>query len=65
MAVAIDFVAVKWWYSYLLHGSVYDGKHGLTFFGEASYGHLAGITLMAAVLSYLFVKSLIKYNLER
>jgi len=62
MAVIFDFIAFKYWKSYLTDGSIYDGKHGISFFGEASYGHLAGATLGAVILSYYFIKSLVQFN---
>lgn len=62
MTILVDFIAFKYWQSYIVTGTVHDGKHGITFFGEASYGHLAGVTLGAIVLSYYFVKSVLKNN---
>ena len=57
-AVMVDIVAFEFWSSYLATGTISDGKHGLTFIGKYAMGHLVGITLMALVLSYYFVKTL-------
>ena len=60
MAILFDFIAFKYWQSYLVTGTVHDGKHGIIFFGESAYGHLAGATLGGIVLTYYFFKSLVK-----
>lgn len=54
-----DWLAFTWWRSYLTTGKVYDGKHGFVFIGESAWGHLAGITLMAAVCSFYLAKSVL------
>ena len=62
MAILVDFIAFKYWQSYLSSGAIYDGKHGVTFLGEATYGHLAGATLGAVILSYYFIKSVVNFK---
>jgi hypothetical protein len=64
MAILVDVLAIKYWQSYLATGSVHDGKHDVTFVGEATIGHLAGTTLGAIVLTYFFIQSLVKFNRE-
>jgi hypothetical protein len=64
MAILVDFIAFKYWQSYLFSGSVHDGRHGITFLGEATYGHLIGVTLGAIVLTYYFIKTLVVTNRE-
>ncbi len=49
------------WKSFLEHGAIHDGKHGLTFIGEAAYGHLVGSALGAIVFTCYFLKTLKGY----
>ena len=58
LAILVDFIAFDFWNSYLATGTIYDGKHGITFVGKHAMGHLLGITLMALLLSYYFVKTM-------
>ena len=62
MALLLDIIAFHYWRSFIETDSVHDGKHGITFFGEATYGHLAGASLGAAVLSFYFIKSVVQFR---
>ena len=53
-----DYLAIKWWSEYLETGAVYDGRHGITFAGAESMGHLAGMSLLAAILTFYLVISI-------
>jgi hypothetical protein len=65
-AIVFDLLAIKFWYEYLAFGGVHDGKHGITFYGEYAYGHLAGVSIAVLILNYYLAKSLLKfYRSER
>jgi hypothetical protein len=60
MAFLSNGIAFKYWSSYFTGGSVYDGRHGITFFGSAASGHLLFATLMAIVFSSYAIKSAVE-----
>ncbi|CAM0555332.1 hypothetical protein EHLJMEHL_04921 [Vreelandella titanicae] len=61
MTILVDYVTLGFWHSYLVSGSIHDGKHGLTFIGESAYGHLVGITIFGAILTFYSLKSAVRY----
>lgn len=64
-AVILDFLAIAYWYSYLVEGQIHDGKAGITFVGENALGHVIGASIGALVLSYFLVKTLLKSYREQ
>ena len=61
MAILMDFLAFEYWSSYFYKGNVLDGKHGITFIGEAAFGHLAFATIGALVFTFFAVKSILEF----
>ncbi|KEI71289.1 hypothetical protein GV64_11555 [Endozoicomonas elysicola] len=65
MMILVDFIAFKYWQRYLSSGAIHDGKHGLTFLGEATVGHLVGATTGAILLTYYVIKVLFNDNYKQ
>ena len=59
MEVLTTVGAINYWVGYLSSGYIKDGKHQLYFYGLSAQGHLIGVTLLALVFNYFFIKTLI------
>jgi len=62
LAIFFDFLAILYWRSFISTGSIYDGKHDITFFGESASGLLVGTSLGAFIFTYYFKKTLVQFN---
>jgi hypothetical protein len=60
MAALFDAIALRFWVEFMTTGTVYDGKHGLTFLGMSATGHLISASLGATVCTYYAAKSLLR-----